>query len=87
MSEITLGDGRSLTVDLYKISINDYRTILKKETTPDEEDEILGKAVGLSGDEVRELPYPDYRLLTKSFFDAARNPLADPNSESASTST
>ena len=84
---ITLSDGRELTVDLTKITISQYRHLFKNETTPEEEDALLAPCFGITVEEFETLPYPDYKRITKAFFDQARDPLADPNSQSASTST
>ena len=84
---ITLSDGRVLTVDLTKITIAEYRKLFKQETTPEEEDTLLAPCFGLTVEEFETLPYPDYKRATAAFFEQARNPLADPNSVSASTST
>ena len=84
---ITLSDGRELAVDLTKISIAQYRHLFKNETTPEEEDALLAPCFGLTVEEFEALPYPDYKRATAAFFEQARNPLADPNSVSASTST
>jgi len=86
MVTVTLSDGRELTVDLTKISIREYRRLFKDETTPDEEDVLLAPCFGLTLEEFEALPYPDYKRVTKAFFERARDPLADPNSVSASTS-
>lgn len=84
---ITLSDGRELTVDLTKITIAEYRKLFAPETTPEEEDALLAPCFGLTVEEFQALPYPDYKRVTAAFFEQARNPLADPNSASASTST
>jgi len=84
---ITLSDGRELTVDLTKISIREYRRLFKDETTPEEEDALLAPCFGLTLEEFEALPYPDYKRVTNAFFERAKNPLSDPNSLSASTST
>ncbi len=77
--ELTLSDGRALKVDLTKISIKEYRRLFAESTTPDEEDELLAPCFGLTLEEWQSLSYPDYKAATKAFFEAARNPLADPN--------
>lgn len=84
---ITLSDGRELAVDLTKITITEYRRLFKNETTPEEEDAFLAPCFGLTLEQFQALSYPDYKRVTNAFFEAAKNPLADPNSQSASTST
>lgn len=84
---VKLSDGRELTADLYKISQREYRSLFDKAQPAAEEDAIVGKAFGLTADEIADMPQPDYRLVVREFFDKAKEPLADPNSQSASTST
>ncbi len=86
MSDVTLSSGREITFDLYKISLAEFRNLLDPGRPNEEGDAIIGKATGMTAEQVGELPYPDYRLLVRHLFDKARNPLADPNLESASTS-
>jgi hypothetical protein len=86
MSNVTLSDGRKVTFDLYKCSLQEFRNLLDPGRPEEEGDAILGKITGMSAEEIRQLPYPDYRALVKGFFEATRNPLADPNLESVSTS-
>jgi len=85
MSDITLSDGREIDIDLYKISLQDYRNLLDPERPNEEGDAIIGRCIGMTAEEVGNLPYPDYRLIVKALFEKSRNPLANPNSESAST--
>lgn len=87
MSEIQLSDGRTLNLDMHRVTIAEWRSLFDQETTIDQEDAIISRAFGLNGyEEVQALSQPDYRLLAKLFFDAGTEPLADPNSQSASTS-
>ena len=88
MTDIQLSDGRTVTGDLHRITIAQYRRILDKEQPQAEEDEYIGKVFSLTGEEVGNLSLPDYRLVTKSFFALIMNPLAEgdeKNSESVPT--
>ena len=85
MADITLKNGRELTLDLYAVSMREYRALLDREQPAEEGDAILGKAFGLTAAEVSDLPQPEWRRLVAAFFKAAREPLADPNSASASS--
>jgi hypothetical protein len=88
MEDIQLRDGRTVTGDLHRITIAQYRRILDKAQPQAEEDEYIGKVFDLTGEEVGNLSLPDYRLLTKSFFALIMNPLGEgdeKNSESAPT--
>jgi hypothetical protein len=86
--DVQLSNGRGLTGDLTKISIKQYRRVLDKDQPQDEEDEFIGMVFGLTKDEVQALSYPDYRRVTRCFFQMAMAPLDDgdkKNSESVST--
>lgn len=79
MASIKLSDGREIKVDLNKISVSEFRATLKADQPDEEEYATLGKAAGLSASDVGKLGYDDYRRLAQAFYDAARQPLADPN--------
>ena len=86
MPNITLADGREITIDLSVITIREYRALFDKKQKQEDEDATLAKVVGLTVDELLDLSQPDYRRVTEAFFKAAREPLSDPNSVSESTS-
>lgn len=85
MADVTLGNGRDLVIDLSKITIAEFRSLLDPAQAEHEGDAIIGKCVGMSAEKMGKLSYPDYRLLAREFFRKAREPLADPNSQSAAT--
>lgn len=77
---ITLSDGRQIKADMTKITIREYRQLFAPDTGQEIEDGMIARVYGLDVKELLDLPYPDYRLLLKGFFDAARDPVAaDPN--------
>jgi hypothetical protein len=86
MTNVTLHDGRVVGIDLHRIPMREFRKLLDTDQPQAEGDATLAKAVGLSVDELLDLSQPDYRALVTAFFKAAREPLADPNSASASSS-
>ena len=90
MIQVKLKGGKEITIDLYALETADVRALLNKETSEYDSDVILSKAVGLSVDELAKLPFPDYRKITKKFWEYIRYPLNDEddvkNSQSASTS-
>jgi hypothetical protein len=75
---IKLGD-LEVTIDLNKITIKEFRSLFDKEQSDDEGDKILAKACGLNAEQVSNLPYPDYRRLSKAFFEAVKEPEKDPS--------
>ncbi len=85
MADVKLSNGKEITIDLYKISIKEYRSLFDREQPPETEDKLVAKVCDMNLDEYQNLPQPDWRLLVTTFFRKAREPLADPNSVSAST--
>ena len=65
--------------DLNKITVKEFRSLFNADQTPEEGDAILAKCCGMTVEEISALPYQEYRKLVKAFYDAAREPLSDPN--------
>lgn len=88
--KITLKDKREVSIDLYALTLTEVRSLLDSKKKDNEGDEILCKAVGMTKDELQALPFPDYRKITKAFWECVRDPLKDEddakNSQSESTS-
>lgn len=80
MSDLKLSDGREVTIDLYKITIKEWRALLNPEQKEDDEYALLAKVSGMKPKEVADLPYPDFRLLGQKVAEKASSPLSDPNS-------
>ena len=68
-----LSDGRELKPDFTKITVKEYRLLIST-TETEQEDALVGKVFGLSGEELRELSYYDFRFIFKEFVEAARDP-------------
>jgi hypothetical protein len=83
---VTLSNGRVLTIDLKQMTMREYRTLFDAKIAPEQDDVIYAKALGITADELIDLPQPDYRAACFAVIDAARKPLDNPNSASASTS-
>ena len=81
---------RNITVDLNALSVLDVRALLDTKKKPRDGDVILSKAVGMTVEEIEALPYPEYRKLTRFFWQCVNDPLKDEddakNSQSESTS-
>lgn len=79
----------NITIDLYALSVADVRALLDTKAKAHDGDIILSKAVGLSPEDLLNLPYPDYRKLTKAFWQLVNDPFKDEdnakNSQSEST--
>lgn len=80
---------RKVTIDLYALSVSDVRALLDTKKKAHEGDVILAKAVGMTAEELESLPYPEYRKLTRFFWECVNDPLKDEddakNSQSGST--
>jgi len=89
---ITFEDGTEHLVNLNLVKMDEYRAIFREDedgkTPPDSYAEgLMARAIGMPGvDIAEELGYIDYKKVQDKFFEIARNPLADPNSVSESTS-
>jgi hypothetical protein len=86
ITTVTLHDGRTLEIDLHRVTLREFRSIFAPEQQQAEEDRIIAKACGLDVDVYLDLPQPDARRVILEFLAAASQPLKDPNSPSASTS-
>ena len=86
MADITLSDGREITFDLFKITFGEWKGLFDPEESDQESDTKIARCAGLTYEELLALPLPDSKRLSAAFFKRAREPLADPNSLSASTS-
>jgi hypothetical protein len=51
-----------------------------------EGDDVIGKTIGMSADQLADLPYPDYRKITQAFWECVRDPLKDGDEEKNSLS-
>lgn len=78
-NSLTLKDGRTLTLDLARITQREYRALFNKDQAQADEDATLAKVAGIGPDELLDLPQPEYRRLVALFFKLAREPLADPS--------
>ena len=65
--------------NLGKISIREYRELFDKDTTHEQEYEIMAKCIDMTAEEIGDLPQPEFRLLMSDFIKAASKPLDDPN--------
>lgn len=86
MADITLLDGRELEVDLTKLTRRQFMRLMDNLVTDDEASALLGAAVGLSAAEVMGLAMLDWRRVFLGVVGKGMQPLAVPNSVSASSS-
>lgn len=86
MFSIDLKSKGTVEIDLYSLSVTDIRSLLDTKKKQHEGDEVLGKAVGMTAEQLAELPYPDYRKLTKYFWQCVNDPFKDEENEKNSLS-
>jgi hypothetical protein len=81
-----LSSGSEIVVDLTKISIKEWREMWDLHSDDAKSDEIFGRCVGMSLDEVQALNFRDFQQVGRAIREAASQPLEDPkNLASAST--
>lgn len=87
MGEITLKSGKVITVDVSDLTVKEWRDFINPKGKIEDEDSVVAKCSKLTVDEVGEITQLDFRRIVKEIVKQIREPLADPNSQSASTST
>ncbi len=75
--KVILKDKTEISIDLYAITLSEVRSLLDMKKNDHEADSILAKACGLTVEKLRELPFPDYRKITKAFWEYLSDPLKD----------
>ena len=78
MADITLSDGREITLDFTKLTLKEYRALFDKAQAVDDEDTIVARVCGIEIDEYQSLSYADWKRLLQAFFKRSREPV-DPN--------
>lgn len=85
-----LSDGREVSIDLNVVTRKDIKLMYADDTPEEVSDEVFGRIVGLTLDEVQELGFLDQKRIARAIFKGITAPLEDegevPNSVSASTS-
>lgn len=76
---VKLSGGREVTFDLNRITVAEWRALFDADQSAEDGDATLAKAAGLTAEEIAVMGFSDYRRLTKAFFEAAKEPLADPS--------
>ena len=79
MPDLVLKDGREIEIDLYQISIGEWRALLRPEQPDEEEYATLAKISGMTEEEIENIPQPEYRSFIQAVIKKAANPVSDPN--------
>lgn len=87
MGEIALKNGKVLKICVDDVTNGEWEIFASPKGSVAQEREIVAKCTGLSIDEVKALSHRvEYIPLIKEIIREIREPLADPNSQSVSTS-
>jgi hypothetical protein len=78
-------DITTITFDLTKMTYGQYKGMFDPKEEEGASDKVLARVAGMTEKQLRDLQYPDYRILLNEFFKKCREPLASPNSLSASS--
>ena len=79
MSDLTLSDGREVTINLYNITMKEFRDWFFNPQVEDEKsDTYMGKVTGIEG--CGDINPVDYREILHKTYAKYQNPIADPNS-------
>ena len=85
MSDLKLSDGREVDIDLYQISMKEYRDWFFNPQVEDEvADSYMAKVTGIN--DASDLPQPDYRMLVSEVYAKSLETVSDPNSSGGSNS-
>lgn len=86
MGEITLKNGKVIKIDASNLTVSEWRKFTGAFGSVKDENAVISKCTGLTVEEIEDLNYQsDFIPIVKAIVKAAREPLADPNSQSAST--
>jgi hypothetical protein len=87
MADVTLSDGREITIDLSKITWQEHLGLFDPAESDDRSDKTIAKTCGLDyKKEFCKLSVLDAKRITEAYFRVSREPLANPNSQSESSS-
>ena len=87
MGEITLLNGKVIKIDVSGMTVSEWRRFAGPAGTVKDENTVISKCTGLTDKEIEALNYrSEFKPIVYEIVKAAREPLADPNSQSASTS-
>ena len=86
MSDLKLSDGLEVDIDLYQISMKEFRDwFFNPRVEDDVADVYMEKVTGIK--DASDKPQPDYKLLLNRVYLESQKPIPDPNSSSESSST
>ena len=75
---ITLPNGNKITFDMMKITMSEWKAVLKPGTPEEEEHKIIAKVTGLAVKDLEAMLQPVYRMVAQGFLEAGTQPLTNP---------
>lgn len=86
MGAVTLSTGETVNIDVSQMTMKEWRDFTSPTGPAERDDEIISKCSGIPVERLLDGVFlrDDYRRLVFGIMKAAREPLADPNSQSAS---
>jgi len=75
---VTLISGKTVTIDMMKITTREWKNALKAAMPESDEMEVISKVSGMSVAELDGLPQPDYRIIIDAFIRVGTQPLVNP---------
>lgn len=74
------------TFDLHEVTRKQYSDFRLGRLTDDGDNALLSRVTGVDVSTIEAMPLLEFRRMVQAFFKKATEPLADPNSASASSS-
>lgn len=75
---VPLYSGKEAVIDMMRVSTREWKQVTLTKVEYEEEAAVLAKSLGMTTEEVLELPQPDYRKLVEAFIGAGTQPLQNP---------
>lgn len=79
MSDITLENGREITFDLSKMTYGQWLGLFDSRESDERSDKTVARTAGMSYEDLKALPFIEYKRLFSALTKKARSPLSDPN--------
>lgn len=79
MADFQLKNGSEVDFDLDTFTIDEYSQFRAGTLPGDGDYDFMAKVIGMKVDEVKNLPFMDWKRMVKAFFKKATRPLDDPN--------
>ena len=86
MADVTLSTGEIVSIDTAKITWGEWRRFFNGKDTQKDEAAFIEKATGIAPEKQDAMLRDDMRRIIQGIIRVGSQPLADPNSQSASTS-